>query len=98
LAVGLVGLLLAVGLVAVGAGPAAAITNYSSSRLYTDQTFYAYVGAGETLDVSFVQTTASSEPVTITISDPTASGTPCIVPGGSANGTTCAETGLSSAT
>lgn len=98
LAVGLVGLLLAVGLVAVGAGPAAAITNYSSSRLYTDQTFYAYVGAGETLDVSFVQTTASSEPVTITISDPTASGAPCIVPGGSANGTTCAETGLSSAT
>src|SRR5690606_37168631 len=36
--------------------------------------------------------------VTITVSDPTTPGTPCIVPANDANGVKCAATGLSSAT
>lgn len=80
------------------ATPAAAITTFASSRLYLDQIFYAYVGAGETLDVSFTQTAAGGQPVTITVSSPTTAGAPCVVPAGAANGVTCAQTGLSSPT
>jgi uncharacterized repeat protein (TIGR01451 family) len=97
-AAGLTALLGATLLVGIGATSASASANYPSSRIYLDQTFYAYVGAGETLDVTFSQTTPSSSPVTITISDPTTAGVPCVVPGGSANGIMCAATGLSSTT
>lgn len=98
IACALVTVLAAVVLVAVGVAPVNAVTNYASSRIYIDQTFYAYVHAGETLDVSFTQTTAGSAPVEITISDPAGADTSCLVPAGDPNGVKCAVTGLSSTT
>lgn len=88
----------ACGFVIVGASSASAVSTYSGSRLYIDQTFYAYVGAGESLDVTFTQTTAGNAPVTITISDPTGPGVPCVVPAAAPNGVKCAATGLTSPT
>ena len=87
---------LAAGTVAVG--PAAAITPYPGSQIYLDQVFYAYVDAGETLDVSFTQNATGSQPVSITVSSPTTPGVPCVIPAASANGVKCAQAGLSSPT
>lgn len=98
-AAGVVSALLAIATIATGGTAALAVTNPPTGRLYADQTFYAYVGAGETLDVSFQQSAASSLPVEISVLDPTGlAAVSCVVPGSSANGVTCAETDLTSAT
>lgn len=85
-------------LVAVTGSPASAVTTFGGGWLYLDQSFYAYVGAGESLDVSFTQASPGSQPVSITVSSPTAAGAPCVVPAASANGVKCAVTDLTSAT
>ncbi len=98
-AVGAALAILAVALVAAGGTAASAVTNPPTGQLYESQTLYTYVGAGETLDVSFQQTAPSTAAVQITVLDPAgAVATSCPVPGSSPNGVACAATDLTSAT
>jgi uncharacterized repeat protein (TIGR01451 family) len=93
------GVLLVVTGATLTGGAANAVVNPTGSRIYDDQTFYAYVGTGETLDASLQRTSAASGPVTITVTDPAGTiATSCAHPVGTPNGTTCALNDLSSTT
>jgi len=86
-------------LVTVGAtSSASAVTHFANSRLFMDQTFYAYVGAGETLNATFTQTVAANEPVNVRIYDPAGDLTSCTIAASSPNSSACTSTGLSSTT
>ena len=91
--------LAAAALLVVPGGAASAVVNPTGSYVYEDQTFFAYVGAGETLDVSLTRFSGATGPVSITATSP-AGDVPlsCAHSTGTANGTVCAATGLSSPT
>lgn len=81
-----------------GAQSASAVSYYANSRLYTDQVFYAYLEAGETLTATFRQTTATSQPVHFRVSTPDALAATCTIAASSPNNTECSFTDLSSST
>ena len=91
--------LVAATLLTTSAGSANAVVNPTGSLVYEDQTFYAYVAAGETLDVSMTRTIAGTGPVAITATSPAGVvGLSCAHSTATATGTVCAGTGLSSPT
>ena len=87
--------LLAVLLVAapltMGANRAAAVENLPGTTLDTPQSLFAYVAAGELVDVLFtkVDSGAPGGPVTITLQRPGAAAATCDIPSGAAVGTVC---------
>jgi uncharacterized repeat protein (TIGR01451 family) len=92
------GILVVAGL-AVTDEAATAVVNPVGSRINEDQTFYAYVGAGESLDSSLQRTAAASGPVTITVTDPAGTvAAQCQHPVGTPNATMCTSADLTSAT
>lgn len=92
-------LLLAATVVTVSAGAANAVVNPTGSYVYEDQTFSAYVGAGETLDVSLTRFSGANGPVSITATRPAGDvALNCAHSTSTANGTVCAASGLSSPT
>jgi uncharacterized repeat protein (TIGR01451 family) len=90
----------AVGLVVGPATPAMAETNPGGTFIRAPQTFYAYVGPGENLDVSFVKSivAANTDTFTFTVRGPGGVTRTCQVAGGTPMGSRCDFANLTSGT
>ena len=77
--------------VTVGADRAAAVENLPGTSLDTPQSLFAYVDAGELVDVLFtkVDSGAPGGPVTVTLRRPGAAAATCDIASGAAVGTVC---------
>lgn len=99
---GLIAAALIIGLVTAGGAAAHAVTNPpGASALYAHQVFYTYVGAGETLDVSFIKGTATGTGGAVAVSAVDPEGNvafSCTIAAGAPQNMTCSDTGLASLT
>ncbi|HIY65169.1 MAG TPA: hypothetical protein H9830_02700, partial [Candidatus Agrococcus pullicola] len=86
-------------LTSIAPTPVAATTSPSTSVTVGGNTFFAYVAAGETLDVSFVKShnhSASGSDVQFIVTDPEGNvHMDCVISAGSGSGTSCSEEDLS---
>lgn len=82
----------------VPAVPASAESNVPTAGIRAENTFYAYVGAGESLDARFVQSGefTSGAATTVTVNRPGGAPVSCVIPATAPAGFTCGWSNLAS--